>query len=236
MLPIIGAAARAASAAGKAARAASAAGKASRAAKASDEIYNARRRYARKANRYLQQADNSYGAARERYMSLARQETEKALATYEKEPSFNDMSKALREAQARTNARFVEPSNDARRAELVSKSRMSLESSITERREYEGRKIMSSSVGSRIIGALEPIWREYATVTDEGKTKIDWSQAAPAIFDYMSEVTGKPVNDWLGVIEAFEANPEIGGDLYKDPKNELRYDDVVQAAQRAFKL
>lgn len=230
MLPAIVAAARAAGTAAKAASTAA------RAKKTSDSVYNARRRYARKAQRYLKQADQSYGAARERYMSLAKQETERALSTYDKEPNFKDMSKALREAQARTNARFVEPANDARRAELVSKSKTSLESNITQRREYEGRKIMSSSVGSRIIGALEPIWREYATVTDEGKTKIDWSLAAPAIFDYMSEVTGKPVNDWLGVIEAFEANPEIGGDLYKDPKNELRYDDVVQAAQRAFKL
>ena len=233
MLPIIGAAARAASAASKAAKAAKSA---KRAVKKSDEVYNARRRYARKAQRYLKQADQSYGAARERYMSLAKQETEKALSTYYKEPRFQDMSKALREAQARTNARFVEPANDARRAELVSKSKTSLESNITQRREYEGRKIMSSSIGSRIIGALEPLWREYASIDESGKTKIDWSLAAPAIFDYMSEVTGKPINDWLGVIEAFEANPEIGGDLYKDPKNDLRYDDVVQAAQRAFKL
>lgn len=226
MLPIIAAAARAAGAASKA----------SRAKKASDAVYNARRRYARKANRYLKQADQSYGAARERYMSLAKQETERALAIYDKEPRFQDMSKALQEAQARTGAQFAQPANDARRAELISRSTRSLESNIKARREYEGQRIMSSSIGSRIIASLEPLWSDYATIDDRGRTKIDWSSAAPAIFDYMSEVTGKPVNDWLGVIEAFEQNPEIGGDLYKDPKNELRYDDVVQAAQRAFNL
>lgn len=230
MLPAIVAAARAAGTAAKAASTAA------RAKKASDAVYNARRRYARKAERYLKQADRSYGAARERYMSLAKQETEKALSIYEKEPKFNAMSKALQEAQARTGAKFTEPANNARRAELISKSTLSLESNIQQRREYEGSRIMSSSIGSRIIGALEPLWRDYASVDENGKTKIDWAKAAPAIFDYMSNVTGKPVNDWLGVIEAFEENPEIGGDLYKDPKNELRYDDVVQAAQRAFKL
>ena len=96
---------------------------------------------------------------------------------------------------------------------------------------------MSSSVGSRIIAALEPIWRDYATVNPEtGKTEIDWSAASKAIFEYMSEQVGKLVNDWLGVIEAFENSPEIGADLYKDPKNEIRYDAVVQAAQVAFNL
>jgi hypothetical protein len=237
MLPIIAAAARAGASAAARSKAASTAAKAARAKKASDEVYNARRRYTRKAERYMKQADSSYGASRERYIELAKREAEKALSTYDKEPSFQKLSKGLQRVALETDAQFAKPANDAQRQKLISRSRRALESNIQDRREYEGRAIMSSSIGSRIIAALEPIWRDYATVNPEtGKTEIDWSAASKAIFEHMSEQTGKPVNDWLGVIEAFEQNPEIGADLYKDPKNDIRYDSVVQAAQMAFNL
>lgn len=237
MLPIIAAAARAGATAAARSKAASATVKAARAKKASDEVYNARRRYTRKAERYMKQADSSYGASRERYIELAKREAEKALSTYDKEPSFQKLSKGLQRVALETDAQFSKPANDAQRQKLISRSRRALESNIQDRREYEGRAIMSSSIGSRIIAALEPVWRDYATVNPEtGKTEIDWSAASNAIFEHMSQQTGKSINDWLGVIEAFEQNPEIGADLYKDPKNDIRYDSVVQAAQAAFNL
>lgn len=208
-----------------------------RARRKGDSAYNARRRYTRKAERYMKQADSSYGASRERYIELAKREAEKALSTYEKEPSFQKLSKGLQRVALETNAQFTKPANDAQRQKLISRSKRSLESNVKDRREYEGRAIMSSSVGSRIIAALEPIWRDYASINPEtGKTEIDWSAASKAIFEHMSQQAGKLINDWLGVIEAFEQNPEIGADLYKDPKNDIRYDAVVQAAQMAFNL
>ena len=208
-----------------------------RARRKGDETYNARRRYTRKAERYMKQADSSYGVSRERYIELAKREAEKALSTYDKEPLFQKLSKGLQRVALETDAQFFKPANDAQRQKLISRSKRSLESNVKDRREYEGRAIMSSSVGSRIIAALEPIWRDYASINPEtGKTEIDWSAASKAIFEHMSEQTGKPINDWLGVIEAFEQNPEIGADLYKDPKNDIRYDAVVQAAQAAFNL
>lgn len=237
MLPIIAAAARAGASAAARSKVASTAAKAARAKKASDEVYNARRRYTRKAERYMKQADSSYGASRERYIELAKREAEKALSTYDKEPPFQKLSKGLQRVALETDAQFSKPANDAQRQKLISRSKRALESNIQDRREYEGRAIMSSSVGSRIIAALEPVWRDYASINPEtGKTEIDWAQASKAIFEHMSRQTGKPVNDWLGVIEAFENNPEIGADLYKDPKNDIRYDAVVQAAQAAFNL
>lgn len=208
-----------------------------RAKRKGDSVYNARRRYTRKAERYMKQANASYGASRERYIELAKREAEKALSTYDKEPSFQKLSKGLQRVALETDAQFSKPANDAQRQKLISRSKRSLESNVKDRREYEGRAIMSSSVGSRIIAALEPVWRDYASINPEtGKTEIDWSAASKAIFEHMSQQTGKLINDWLGVIEAFEENPEIGADLYKDPKNDIRYDAVVQAAQAAFNL
>lgn len=238
MLPIIAAAARAGATAAARSKVASTAAKAARAKKTSDEVYNARRRYTRKAERYMKQADSSYGASRERYIELAKREAEKALSTYDKEPSFQKLSKGLQRVALETDAQFAKPANDAQRQKLISRSRRALESNIQDRREYEGRAIMSSSVGSRIIASLEPVWRQYAEYNPKSKKYgiKNWDEVAPKIFEYMSEVTGKEITDWMGVIEAFEQNPEIGADLYKDPKNDIRYDAVVQAAQAAFKL
>ena len=208
-----------------------------RARRKGDETYNARRRYTRKAERYMKQADTSFGATRERYIELAKREAEKALSTYEKEPKFQKLSKGLQRIALETDAQYSKPANDAQRQKLISRSKRSLESNVENRRTYEARSIMSSSIGSRIIASLEPIWRDFASVDPEtGKTKVDWIGASKAIFDYLSKQTGKLINDWLGVIEAFEANSEIGSDLYKDPKNDIRYDSVVQAAQAAFNL
>lgn len=209
-----------------------------RAKRKGDSAYNARRRYTRKAERYMKQANASYGASRERYIELAKREAEKALSTYDKEPSFQKLSKGLQRVALETDAQFSKPANDARRQEIISRSKRSLESSVEDRREYEGRAIMSSSVGSRIIASLEPIWRQYAEYNPKTKKYgvKDWDKVAPKIFEYMSEVTGREITDWMGVIEAFEQNPEIGADLYKDPKNDIRYDAVVQAAQAAFNL
>lgn len=204
----------------------------------SDDFYNARRRFTRKAERYMKQANASYGVRRERYIELAKREAEKALSTYEKEPSFQKLSKGLQRVALETDAQFAKPANDAQRQKLISRSRRALESNIQDRREYEGRAIMSSSVGSRIIASLEPVWRQYAEYNPKSKKYgiKNWDEVAPKIFEYMSEVTGKEITDWMGVIEAFEENPEIGADLYKDPKNDIRYDSVVQAAQAAFNL
>ena len=209
-----------------------------RAKRKGDSAYNARRRYTRKAERYMKQANASYGVSRERYIELAKREAEKALSTYDKEPSFQKLSKGLQRVALETDAQFSKPANDAQRQKLISRSKRSLESSVENRREYEGRAIMSSPVGSRIIASLEPIWRQYAKYNPKTKKYgiKNWDDVAPKIFEYMSEVTGEEITDWLGVIEAFEQNPEIGADLYKDPKNDIRYDAVVQAAQMAFNL
>lgn len=204
----------------------------------SDDFYNARRRFTRKAERYMKQANASYGVSRERYIELARREAERALSTYEKEPSFQKLSKGLQRVALETDAQFSKPANDAQRQKLVSRSKRSLESNIENRREYEGREIMSSSIGSRIMASLEPIWRKYAEYNPKSEKYgiKNWDVVAPKIFEYMSEVTGKEIADWMGVIEAFEENSETGADLYKNPKNDIRYDAVVQAAQKAFNL
>ena len=218
MLPIIAAAARAAGTAAKAA-------KASRAVKTADEVYNARRRYVRKAERYLKQAEQSYGAVHERYMFLAKNEAERALSTYDKEPNFQKLSKGLQKVALETGAQFSEPANDYQREQLKERSKLTLETK-QNRQEHMEKRIMASTIGSRIIASLESVWSQYDSVKD----------AEPAIFEKLSRESSKSINSWFDVIELYESNPEFGERLYSEPKSDLRYDDIVQAAQKAFNL
>ena len=206
--------------------------------KSGDAAWNARRRYAREAKRYLDRADASINAGeRERLMFLAKQSAEKALATYDpkKRPTFAKLPKELKEPVIRTGAEFSDITQ-AQQEDLVKKSKKSLSGKIADRRDYEGKAIMRTSVGSRIMASLEPIWSKFAYVGDDGKRHIDWKSAEAEIFSKLSEETGRDITDWMGVIEAFQDNPQIGQDLYADPENDQRYDSVVQAAQRAFNL
>lgn len=210
--------------------------KGARKAKSGDVSYNARRRYAREAKRYLDRADATTNAnERERLTFLAKQSAEKAMSTYEKKPPFAKLPKGLKEVAVRTGAEFGDLTQ-AQRSELVEKSKRALEGKKADRRDYEGKAIMRTSVGSRIMAALEPIWGEFSYIGDDGKRRIDWKSAEAEIFAKLSEETGRDITDWMGVIEAFQDNPQIGQDLYTDPENDQRYDSVVQAAQRAFNL
>lgn len=78
-----------------------------------------------------------------------------------------------------------------------------------ERRERTARNIMSSNIGSRIIGAFEPLWNR------DGETR-DIQQV---IFDALG------VETWGDALEKLEAEFP---DLYKEPGNEQWYDTVKQ--------
>lgn len=207
-----------------------------RAAKSGDTAYNARRRYSREAQRYMERADSTTNEnERERLTYLAKQSAEKAMATYEKKPSFAKLPKGLKEVALRTGAEFSELSERSI-SMLVKNSTRALEGEITDRRSYEGKAIMRSNAGSRIMAALEPIWSEFSYVDEDGKRHIDWKSAEAEIFSRLSDETGKEITDWLGVVEAFQDNPQIGKDLYADLENDQRYDSIVQAAQRVFNI
>lgn len=204
--------------------------------KSGDVSYNARRRYSREAQRYMERADSTTNAnERERLTYLAKQSAEKAMATYEKKPSFAKLPKGLKEVALRTGAEFSELSETSI-SRLVENSTRALEGEVADRRSYEGKAIMRSNAGSRIMAALEPIWSEFSYVGEDGKRHIDWKSAEAEIFARLSDETGREITDWLGVVEVFQDNPQIGQDLYADPENDQRYDSVVQAAQRAFNI
>lgn len=171
--------------------------------KPGDDAWNARRRFARSAERYLEKAEKSQGALAGRYRELARGELKRALDTYEKEPT----SKMIRGLMDKLGvSKSDKKPSPQRRAEVISKSRESLESSrgnIDARREREARAIMNSKVGKRIYAGLVGVWR--------GSDDID-----QAIMDYFG------TDNMADVLEALESEINI----YDDPESIEKYDDV----------
>lgn len=129
----------------------------SRARKAGDELYNARRRYTRSAQRYMKMAEGETGILSERYKELARGELKKALGTYEKEPT----SKPVKDLMNRLGV-GKQSAKGMDKERLVRESKRSLASSMKDsevRREREARAILNSKIGHRIYGGTVSIWK-----------------------------------------------------------------------------
>ena len=142
---------------GAIAKAALKGGARSRARKAGDELYNARRRYTRSAQRYMEKAENETGVLSERYKELARGELKKAIGTYEKEPT----SKPVKDLMQRLGV-GKQSAKGMDKEKLVRESKSSLESSLKDsevRREREARAILNSKIGHRIYGGTVSIWK-----------------------------------------------------------------------------
>ena len=70
-----------------------------RAKRQSDDVYNARRRYRRQAERYLAKAEKASGLKRARYQAQARAATIKAAQTYAQGQEPQGQVKSLMERQ-----------------------------------------------------------------------------------------------------------------------------------------
>ena len=210
--PIIGAVARAA--ASKAAKAVSAKGAkaVSRARKAGDDIYNARRRFTRAAERYEKKARSATGTLEGKYKALAREELKNALATYEKPPGAKKFLELAEKLDV--DLSFSKPTTD-KRSRLINASMESLESTLDDvdfRRDREANAILNSNVGHRIYGGLANVW--------SGKSG-DINELIMRHFG---------VDSMADVIERIEA--EI--DIYADPEKTEKYDEIKAAIELAF--
>ena len=208
-----------------------------------DDATNARKRYTRQAARYLKNADNATSEhQRSRYMTLAKDATERALKTYNKPTPIEKMRKDLQEVVMRTGVQPIEApleilQDDARRAAFEKRMQMLRKQYIDdktskkflkikdkdERREAEANAIMNTHVGSRIIGSLSEIWQDAIIEDEDGNTHIDHQRMEELIFDYLG------VDNWMDAIEMFEQI--YGDDLYVEPDNTMKYDDIVASAQ-----
>ena len=179
--------------------------------KPGDTTYNARRRFARSAERYAEKAEQSTGVLAERYRALARGELRNALDTYEKEPKSGLVKRLMGKLGVSKSERTVTPE---KRRELVRESASALESSKTPemRREREARSILNSKIGKRVYGGLVGVWRDSAG-SGEG---FDRDAMDAAIMDYFN------VDSMADVLDILETQVN----LYDMPESEERYDVV----------
>lgn len=190
-----------------------------RAKRQSDDVYNARRRYRRQAERYLAKAEKASGLERARYQAQARNATIKAAQTYARGQKPQGQVKALMERQgigtgtiaAVSAARSYKSGGigeGVRR--LVNQSLSALVGKEHKTRDQMARDILSTgNVGSRFYGGLVQIWDE----TEESRQHPN-----RAILEFFG------ADSIMDVLEELEAQ---GIDLYTPDEN----DDVYKSAQ-----
>lgn len=182
--------------------------------KTSDDVYNARRRFARAAERNLKKSKETSGATSERYKQLARQNLESAIDLYDSSSINRKSAQRIRQAAGELGIDLEAAKSDTRRFNklaTMSRSMGTLEGNLADdnfRREQEARALLNDDrIGSRILGGLVDVWRDKATVVDDnGMAHIDNTQIMPALFDYFG------VDNLADMLDKLEAS--IGSKLY----------------------
>lgn len=191
-----------------------------RARKASDDVYNARRRFRRQAERYIQKMEGASGLTKARYEAQARNAVMNAMRTYSGGQKPQGQVAKLAERLNVTQGSIVARSalkgaqgTKVRASEvnaLIQRSFTTLSGAETSNRDNMAREILSSgNIGSRFYGGLVQIW--------DGSEE---SRQHPnqAILDFFGK------SSLMDVIEELE---EQGIDLYAPDEN----DDVYKSAQ-----
>lgn len=210
--------------------------------KSSDENYNARRRYLRNAERYLNKADATIGAEASRYKALAREFTAKAAELYtrnadiERSGAFNKLSERLginvsefmqgRKPTEREKRRGETLIRESRETTLPDGGRGMTRADIVKfRREQEAQAILHSDVGSRIYAGTVEIWTDdVSDVSGDVLRKKNVEDINKAIMEHFG------VSSMMDVIELLEEKTGIS--LFANPESAEKYDIVTLAISR----
>ena len=196
----------------------------------SDSAYNARRRFLRKANSYLDKAKDTIGAESTRYRELARNMATKAAQLYERKGNiphsskFNRVAKELGIQVEELMRGKDETKREQEQVERLKKesetvvqpSKLSQDGLANWRREQEANAILSSPIGSRIYAGLVDVWAKPTYRDGEWVNERTTEDINKAIMDYYE------VDNMMDVIEILEKQV----DLYADPESLERYDAV----------
>lgn len=204
--------------------------KSARAKAVADDVYNARKRFARSGLRNLEKAQSTTGATAAKYRRLAEQDLKAAISTYDPKKQQNYM-KEIRQLTEGLNLNLTHQLEQTRRAEGIQKTRVversfeTLETRLQNpdvRREKQARAILANDeIGSCILGGLVDVWKDKATVVDEfGRTKVDQSKIMPALLDYFKVDT---VADMLDKLQE-----SIGAKLYDVSDERANIYEVVK--------
>lgn len=194
-----------------------------RAKRESDNVYNARRRYRRQAERYLAKAENASGIRKARYEAQARDATLKASQLYARGQKPQGQIKALMERQgidsssiaAVSLARGYKSGGIGRSVErLVDQSLNALVGSKPETRDQMARDILSTgNVGSRFYGGLVQIWDGTEESRKHPNRAILEFFGAESIMDVLEELEAQGIDLYT---------PDENDDVYKSVQLKLQ--------------
>lgn len=184
--------------------------------KQTDDIYNARRRFRRQAERYEKAANRSTGVERTRYITLAQSAVEKALATYSQrtkaaQGALGRLADRLGVGTALPDTRGVqdveELTRQSRRALASNRGRAS---KMSDEMAYE--LLNTGNIGSRFFAATREAWvREDEAYTPQ-------NEIVPRILEFF---------DASSIGEVMDMLEDAGVDLYTAPENDSLYMDAV---------
>ena len=193
-------------------------GKPPRARKRSDDIYNARRRWTRAAERYMKKAETAKGVEKARYQRLAAAQIEKSLMTYQKEPLGKTAELAEKlgvtkaGAMATAFAKGFTGSKSLTREQIMKVTEWSMKAlsgNKKDRRDAMAKEILKiDNIGSRFYGGLVDVW---------GGSEDTRQHPNQAILDYFG------ADSVMDVLESLEA---AGIDIYTPIDNDSTYKSI----------
>lgn len=209
---------------------------------ASDATYNARRRFIRAANRWLDKSYDTVGNERTRYREMARDAALKAAELYQRKADIKrktDFGRLATEFNINLSE-FVTGKDLTKREQQQRETLIKQSEQVTAtppkgstaqdrlelRREREAQAILSSPIGSRIYAGLVDVWAQPTIENGEIVQHRTADDINRAIMDYFG------VNSMMDVIEILERQV----DLYADPESLERYDAVSLSIMKGLYL
>lgn len=198
----------------------------------SDDTYNARRRFIRRAMSALNKSKDTVGATSDRYRLIAQEYTLKAANLYERNANIKrkgDFDVLSREFNVNvkefTLDRDMSEKEKEKRRTLVEESKQLVapehatkEERTAYRRDQEARAILNSPVGSRIYAGTVDIWATPKFENGELKMRKSQEDINASIMDYYG------VSSMMDVIELLQS--QLGDALFADHESVEKYDLV----------
>lgn len=186
----------------------------SRQKRQSDDVYNARRRYRRQAERYLAKAEKSSGVQKARYEAQARAATISAIKTYGKGQKVQGQVAKLAGKLGIDKPVSASAVSARERSTLIERSYSALSGKAARTRDEMAREILSTgNIGSRFYGGLVQVW-DYSEESRQHPNR--------AILEFFGK------ESLMDVLEELEARgidlyaPDTNADVYKSVQLQLQ--------------
>lgn len=200
--------------------------------KQADDIYNARRRMTRAAERYMKKAEGAKGLEKARYERMAAAQVEKAVLTYQKEPLGKTAKLAEKLGVTRANAyasiaakgfQAGKKLTGKQIAQVINWSMEALTGKAQERRDTMAKEILKiDNIGSRFYGGLVEVWGQDEESRQHPNAAILRYFGAESIMDVLEQMESAGIDIYT---------PQDSNETYKSIQ--LKIQEFILASRNA---